>query len=717
MSDVHALSTLTRSLAWAGLSLSALPVWAQANPAGVTDLGRIEIRSNRDNDTEQRRESTASKIVIGREEIEKQGDATIGDVLKRLPGVTLGGAPGRPGAIRMRGLGGGYTQILLDGERMPPGFSIDQLTPEQVERIEVMRAPTAETGARAIAGTINIVLREGRKGTPDDLKLTASSEHGQTSTQANGVHNLKSEALTGSFTLSAIDNFKPDESTTLTESASFADRVKEVSSLGHRRGLHVNARLQWKGEQGRSLVLMPFVVYSDYDSRGRVSVRSDAGMSDAAQTQSTSRFAMARLNGQWAQRLSADDRLELRFGAGQSDYDYRMDQSGATQVLSDTGRPLLRNSYETQNFVDRSASLTGKWTRALDTGHQIVSGLEFEQVRREEAGNAASSEDGGDLQARTCRWALYSQDEFKINPNWSAYGGLRYENMLTEGTLNGALKHNDSGVWTPLLHAVFKPDPQKRDQLRMSLTRSYKTPTLHQLVARYVPSLGDNSWTQPDRTGNPDLKPELATGVDLAFERYLEQGGVLSANVFRRNISNLIRYTTRFNGTRYVSSPSNVGDAVTQGVELEAKFRLNQWLADAWPVDVRSNVSFFHSQVKDVPGPNNRLDQQPSSTGNLGGDYRLRSLPLTVGGNFNWNPAYDTRRTVEQWAYQGAKRVLDVYGLWRLSPSAGLRLTVSNLTPLDYVTGSTFSANDQTESARTTARNWQNVQLRLELKI
>ncbi len=717
MSEFHALNPLTRSLVWAGLSFGVVPAWAQGTPVGVTDLGRIEIRSNRDNDTEQRRESTASKIVIGREEIEKQGDATIGDVLKRLPGVTLGGAPGRPGAIRMRGLGGGYTQILLDGERMPPGFSIDQLTPEQVERIEVMRAPTAETGARAIAGTINIVLREGRKGTPDDLKLTASSEHGHRSTQANWVHNLKSEALTGSFTLSATDNFKPDESITLTESSSFADRVKEASSLGHRSGLHANARLQWKGEQGRSLVLMPFVVYSEYDSRGRIVVRSDAGMSDAAQTLNSSRFAMARLNGQWAQRLSADDRLELRFGAGQSDYDYRMDQNGATQVLSDTGRPLLRNGYETQNFVDRSASLTGKWTRALDSGHQIVSGLEFEQVNRDEAGNAASSEDGGDLQARTRRWALYSQDEFKINPNWSAYGGLRYENLLTGGMVNGVLKHNDSGVWTPLMHAVFKPDPQKRDQVRMSLTRSYKTPTLHQLVARYVPSLGDNSWTQPDRTGNPDLKPELATGVDLAFERYLEQGGVLSANVFRRNISNLIRYTTSFNGMRYVSSPSNVGDAVTQGVELEAKFRLNQWIENAWPIDVRSNVSFFHSRVKDVPGPHNRLDQQPYSTGNLGGDYRLRGLPLTVGGNFNWNPAYDTRRTVEQTLYQGAKRVLDVYGLWRLSPAAGLRLTLSNLVPLDYVTGSTFSSAGQYELARTTARNWQSVQLRLEMKI
>ena len=707
---------LTRSLWLAGLCSLAVPALAQTAP-GVTDLGRIEIRSNRDNDVEVRRESTASKIVIGREDIEKQGDATLADVLKRLPGVTLGGPPGRGGAIRMRGLGNGYTQILLDGERVPPGFSIEQLTPEQIERIEILRAPTAETGARAIAGTINIVLREGRRGVPDDLKLTASTEHGQTSTQANWVHNLKTEAITGTLTLSAMDNYRPEESTTVTDSSSFRERVREASSLGHRRAVHANARLQWKGEQGRSLILTPFLVYSEYDNRGQLNVRSDAGMSDAARTLSNSRFAMARLNGQWAQRLSADDRLEVRFGAGRSSYDYRLDQSGALQTPSDTGYPLLRNGFETQNFVDHSSNLTGKWTRVLESGHQWVGGLEFEQVHRNEGGNAALTEEGGNLQARTRRWALYGQDEFRINPRWSAYGGLRYESLLTEGTVNGVLKHNESGVWTPLLHAVFKPDPQKRDQVRMSLTRSYKTPSLYQLVARYVPSLGDNSWTQPDRTGNPDLKPELATGVDIAFERYLEQGGVLSANLFRRNISNLIRYTTTYNGSRYVASPANVGDALTQGVELEAKFRLNQWFAEAWPIDVRSNVSFFHSRVKDVPGPDNRLDQQPSSTGNLGGDYRLRSLPLTVGGNFNWNPAYDTRRTVDQWTYQGAKRVLDVYGLWRLSSSAGLRLTVSNLVPLDYITGSTFSANGQTESARTTARNWQNVQLRLELKI
>jgi iron complex outermembrane receptor protein len=135
------------------------------------------------------------------------------------------------------------------------------------------------------------------------------------------------------------------------------------------------------------------------------------------------------------------------------------------------------------------------------------------------------------------------------------------------------------------------------------------------------------------------------------------------------------------------------------------------------PIDIRSNVSFFHSKVLQVPGPDNRLDQQPSMTANFGGDYRLRSMPLTLGGNFNWNPDYDTRRSEQQWAYQGSKRVVDVYGLWKLSANTGIRLTVSNLTPRDYVTGTRYIGNAVSETARTHTSNWRMVQLRLEMKI
>ena len=38
--------------------------------------------------------------------------------------------------------------------------SLDELPPEQVERIEVLRAPRPSTAPAAVAGTINVVLRE-----------------------------------------------------------------------------------------------------------------------------------------------------------------------------------------------------------------------------------------------------------------------------------------------------------------------------------------------------------------------------------------------------------------------------------------------------------------------------------------------------------------------------------------------------------------------------
>jgi iron complex outermembrane receptor protein len=713
--------------------------WAQTTPpanAPVQDMGRVEIKSNRDNTMEERRQSTAAKIVIGREELDKQGDGTLGEVLKRLPGVTIQGAPGRGGAIRMRGLGGGYTQILLDGQRVPPGFSIESLTPEMVEKVEILRAPTAETGARAIAGTINIILREGQRANPDDLKVGSAFENGHRSEGLNWVHNLKSEPLNGTLTVSAMNSWRPEDNTTFTDSSVDADgrmpawsshRERHIMNLGQRQGMNANARLMWRGEEGKALILMPFMVYSEFSSAGRVDLTENKSIngiqqpfaSDSANTTNNSRFVMTRLNGQWNQRFSADDRFEFKFGLGESHYKYRFNQV----ALGSTG--LLNTMEESQSFKDLSQSWNGKLTQVLANGHQFVSGLELEGVRRTEEAIAEVSDEAGNMRARTQRWAIYTQDEWTVNPNWSAHAGIRYESILTEGNNEEGEKRNKSSVLTPLFHAVWKPIPESRDQVRMSLTRSYKTPTLFNLVARTALSREANSPTRPDRIGNPGLKPELATGVDIAVERFLAEGGVLSANLFRRNISDLIRYVTseRYDTVwapgqrRFVSSPQNVGDAITQGLELEAKFRLNQVWEAAPAVDVRSNLSFFGSKVLDVMGPNNRLDQQPSMTANLGGDYRIRSIPLTLGGNININPDYTTRRTEQQWVYQGSKRVVDVYGLWKFSPATALRVTISNLTPRDYFTGTTYIGNGFSETANTNTRNWQNVQVRLEMKI
>ena len=721
---------LKPSVFWASLSLITPVAWSQTAPAPTTpvqDMGRVEIKSNRDNDTEVRRQSTAAKIVIGREELDKQGDSTLGEVLKRLPGVTIQGAPGRGGGIRMRGLGGGYTQILMDGQRVPPGFSIESITPDMVEKVEILRAPTAETGARAIAGTINIVLREGVRTNPDDLKVGSSFEHGHRSDSVNWTHNIKSEGLNGTLTVSAMNAWRPEDNDALTVTDATGLSTTRLSrntlNLGHREGMNANARLMWRGEEGRTLILMPFVVYSEYSSLGQIAetktINGGSPVSDSANTTNNSRFVLTRLNGQWNQRFSADSRFEFKFTLGQSEYNYRFSQVAA----GNTG--LFNSLQESQSFKDLSQSWNGKLTQVLGNGHQLVSGMELEGVRRTEVANAEVADDVGNMRARTQRWAAYTQDEWSINPKWSAHAGIRYESILTEGRNEEGQKNNKSSVLTPLLHAVWKPIPESRDQVRMSLTRSYKTPTLFDLVGKTALSRDTNSPTRTDRISNPGLKPELAVGIDLAFERYLAGGGVLSANVFRRNISDLIRYVTteRYDTVwapgqrRFVSSPTNVGDAITQGLELEAKFALNQVWSEALPMDVRSNISFFNSRVLDVPGPDNRLDQQPKMTANLGADYRIRAIPLTLGGNININPDYDTRRSLQQWRYQGAKRVADVYGVWKFNPATSLRLTISNLVPRDYLTGTTFNGNGIRETTNNNARNWQNVQLRLEMKI
>ena len=115
---------------------------------------RVEI-AGRLGSTELRRAASVAKQIYGREELDRFGDTNALDVLRRLPGVNVGS-----GGPRMRGLGAGYTQILINGDPAPQGFNLDQLSPSQIERIEVPHAPTAEQSTQAVAGTINIIPKE-----------------------------------------------------------------------------------------------------------------------------------------------------------------------------------------------------------------------------------------------------------------------------------------------------------------------------------------------------------------------------------------------------------------------------------------------------------------------------------------------------------------------------------------------------------------------------
>lgn len=760
----HALAPCLLLAAWPALSQTSPPA-PPASPAAAASAPvparpaaaasapaaaqRVEITGGRDSDTAARRNSTAAKIVIGREEIEKFGDATVGEVLRRLPGVTTPGAPGRGGPPRMRGLGGGFTQLLIDGQRLPPGFSLDSLTPEQIERIEVLRAPTAETGARAIAGTINIITREGFKKRLNDLRIGGGFENGQPRGGVFWSYNDNAGELTYTLSAGLFSNRRKDENSTDTQVTDVSggtlleDRSTRNQSRGRTVGLNLNARLQWRlGEGGDSLILMPGVFTNRNENSYRWVTEERLRRASTAEIAATgsggneSSFAAPRLTVQYRQRVG-DWRLE---GGGNGSASRSENNSTRDERRLDGS--LLREQLDDTVSREKRLSLNLKGSRLLGgegSEHSLVLGAEAETARRDDTRISVPdiADYGDNFQASTLRLAAYAQDEWALTPQWALHAGLRWEGISTRGDDGlGNRPENRNSVATPLIHLLWKPDPKARDQVRLSLTRSWRAPETNQLIGRpginrlYDPALGSNIESAPDSAGNPDLQPELASGIDLAFERYLAGGGLLSANLFARRISDLMRSRTELETVpwspfqRYVRRTRNIGDASTTGIELEAKFRLDQLQAELPAVELRANLAFYDSKVEGVPGPDNRLDQQSAATANLGADYRFRGTPLsslTIGGNVNWVPATTTRLAADQTSSVTRKRQWDLFALWAFNPNLALRVMANNLDPLDYATTSVDESAGVAGLERTTTvsggPSFTNWQLRLEMKL
>ena len=116
-------------------------------------------------------------------------------------------------------------------------------------------------------------------------------------------------------------------------------------------------------------------------------------------------------------------------------------------------------------------------------------------------------------------------------------------------------------------------------------------------------------------------------------------------------------------------------------------------------ISLRANASLMWSRVAQVPGPDNRLEGQPPWTANLGADWPVKGLPLTLGAGLNYTPGYRVQEIDDRFSRQGAKPVLDLNALWRVNPDASLRLTISNATARRYDTGSTTVLADGSSQA------------------
>jgi iron complex outermembrane receptor protein len=721
--------------AWADAGQESPQSTTSATPAAPVKVQQVTVSGARADDTEQRRQSTAAKLVFGREELDRNGDTSISEVLKRLPGVTLGGPPGRGGGgVRMRGMGNGYTQMLVNGERPPPGFSLEALSPDQVERVEVIRGPVAEHSTQAIAGTINIILREGYQQKDVQLRVADNIEQGRHGANVGIVVPGKTGNLSWNLTGALNQGRQHNESDTVnlnTQDDGTVQREQRIhdSGGGVNDSLFLTPRFSYKFANNDTLSFQPFLVASRNRSGGDSWVEQPVGTIGPEyahqRADATSHSTFLRGFGNWLHRMDGGARLEVKFGfaGGRSDSDTRRN-------TFDAGGGALRGYVDSDATRDGSLNTGGKYSRPLGNGHLFAAGWEAEGGHRSQqhlaAGDSAALfDDGGaSLSADSRRLAAFVQDEWDLSPRFSTYLGLRWEGIhITSERSDGDIK-NLSKVWSPVLHGVWRLGEEgkdnKPDQVRASVTRSYKAPALNDLIA--VPTISTyNDATRPDRSGNPNLKPELATGLDLAYEHYLGKSGIVSASGFLRKIDGLMRRQTVLaqtaGGPRWVSTPTNIGNARTGGLELEAKFQLADLWKDAPNVDVRSNYSRFWSSVDGIPGPDNRLDQQPKQTANVGADWRLKGMPLTVGGSLNWTPAILVQATPNETASTGTKRQFDVYGLYKLSQNSQLRLSANNVDPRVYDTARSVDTGGLVQSAATSTRTYTAFGIRYETKM
>ena len=709
MSSSLRLTVLAAALA------AIVPAQAQQADAGVKaepqkdkaqagQVQKVEVRGSTEA-YNPRRDDTATKIVVNHDEIVKYGDTNVLDVLKRLPGVNIDGAAGRGGAIRMRGLSAGYTQVLINGERAPAGFSMESLAPDSIERIEVLRAASAEFSTQSIAGTINIVLKKAVKVAQRELKAGYMTGNGVKQPTLNLQLSDKVGKLSYSLSANAMHNTFGRQSPTVEEGFDQAGRqvlLRTTSSddRGRFDSVNIGPRLNWTFENGDTLTSQTFLNASRMAMTPRRSTVTQVGSPPPfpdTDTRSDNDSASLRTDLNWVKKLGGSARLDVKAGA------FASRSAGDTQRFGYAGgsTPAL-DSFTSIESIESGYTTTGKYSTPIGEGHSLALGWDAGYSERDEnryqrdifAGAPAYAADE-DFLAEVTRVAMYGQDEWNVTPRWSVYFGVRWEGIETSSSGNSFVGATSSTqVWSPLFQTLYKLPGTKSDQVRLAVTRTYKAPGTQSLVPRRFTSV-NNSVTEPDFQGNPNLRPELALGVDASYEHYWAEGALLSASVSMREIDDFTRIALlQESGGRWVMMPINGGKAHSRSVELEAKFPLKALMDKAPAIDLRASVARNWSSVDSVPGPGNLLDGQTPVTANFGADYK--NGKLTAGASYSFANGGLVRTSAEQTRYVSVRRDVEAYALWKFSPKTQLRTTLLNVLAQDYINDSSYTDSSGT---------------------
>lgn len=648
----------------AGLFVIVASTWAE-EPSEVTtaedtgpvqlSLEKIALEEQRHKSLKERKDSPISKVIISREDIVQFRDRRAGDLLRRLPGVFVGGPPGEHRDVRLRGLDKEYNQILINGERVSGGgekreFELDRIPVDMIERIEIVKNPSAEYSSDAVTGIVNIVLRQApSKLTVDGLIGAGGPADGRGTDKyvgdRNAVLNLGNRSgnigwrLGGSF----FDQIRTKDKTKLKTNK---DREVEDEYIPT-ESLDGFAELSWQASPRDKLRVTPFFLYRQEDKTRTKDTIKFAGATDDTETERE--FLVRReprFTAAWDHQFADGGTLELNGTLNLHEEEKFKTKNTGTKAKS-TGA-LTPKTRETEKEIKRDTetilNLNYRQPFSLwESKHRFSAGTKVRLRDRTKdktkltttlstgvTANTTGPRDNYAIDERII--GIFAMDEISLF-GATITPGVRTELTDAEtkdGKTSQVTKTALTNDLTPSAHLAYRLFEQTN--LRLSFAKAIRRPKFDDMI----PSLEETA-TQ-FKLGNPALRPEKSYNYEAQVEHFWKDGVFSVGGYFRDIRDKHEEVIVGKIGLKDVLQVSNVGRGTLWGMETEFMRQLDfegfHLLKD---FRFRSNWTYtISSAVKDpTTGASRQFKDTPRHIINLILEYQHpgTGIGMNVGVN------------------------------------------------------------------------------------
>ncbi|HNW17553.1 MAG TPA: outer membrane beta-barrel protein [Sphingorhabdus lacus] len=678
--------------------LAVLPALAQAQSAPPSDADQnreSEISTSNEIVVQgqityrNRSEEAEPVLVYDADYFQRFEPLTAGDALKRVPSVTFLSDVIESDGARLRGLEPGYTQILINGEKVPGSnadrsFFLDRIPAELIKQVEIVRSSSARRTGDAVAGTLNIVLRDGYQLDGGYVRLgVLRFDDAEVKPSVGLVYGgalgpgriLIGGNIQGRYNPKLKKSFRYGDSPENNPNFATDDFDNREDQTDTRDGTDYafNATYDIDGET-TDIELSGYYVRTDRTEDERSFEYDDpTAITGPVRTTPVAGNLLtdnANLNTIKQESYSLAGKLEQEWSAGTTKlkvgYSRFSDDQYETEYEVDFDRATARftGDLTVTDIVDKELSLGLEHVFKLGENLELAIGGFAQNKDRDTS--ILSIRDRFNLTA-----AARNYDQFSRNPeefarpfgaptftpgslntieedrrdlfaeiegksgSLSFVAGVRYESTdfsVNDLTVAPALAEQGNDYSFLLPSASVKIEVGSGGRITASAARTNRRPRLDFLS----PALLEAEFGDNDLLGNPALRPETAWGGDLGYEQRLGRTGVIGVNLFYRKVKDLIELAnTGVEGSEgpgtFVLQPQNTGDGEVYGIEFDLSTDLGfLGLPDT---GIFGNVSFLDSDITDFAG-GRRFNGQSKYVYNAGFIQDIPSMGVAFGATY-----------------------------------------------------------------------------------